>query len=215
MRLIFLGAPGTGKGTQGKILAQAKGWPHISTGDILRAAVAQKTALGLQAQSYMDSGQLVPDSLMNDLVGERLTQADCANGFILDGFPRTINQAEALDDFLKRHHQSIDKVVAFEVESEILIRRLTSRRLCRKCGKDYNLISNPPPADGKCSVCGGEIYQRDDDNEATVRNRLEVYHAQTAPLMNYYREQRKLVSINANQDIAAVQASILEGLASE
>lgn len=212
MKLIFFGAPGTGKGTQGKILSQAKGWVHISTGDILRGAVKQGSELGLKAKEYMDAGKLVPDELMNDLVAERLTQEDCQQGYILDGFPRTINQAENLDGFLKTVGQEIDKIVFLDVDSKALMSRLTSRRLCRGCGKDYNVITNPPPADMKCTDCGGEIYQRDDDNEKTVGNRLNVYAEQTAPLKSYYEKQGKLVLINGDQTIDAVQAEIVAKL---
>lgn len=212
MKLIFFGAPGTGKGTQGKILSQAKGWVHISTGDILRGAVKNGTELGLKAKEYMDAGKLVPDALMNDLVAERLTQEDCQQGYILDGFPRTINQAENLDTFLKSVGQEIDKIVFLDVDPAALLSRLTSRRLCRGCGKDYNVITNPPPADMKCTDCGGEIYQRDDDNEKTVGSRLNVYSEQTAPLKSYYEKQGKLVLINGDQAIDAVQTEIVEKL---
>lgn len=212
MKLIFFGAPGTGKGTQGKILSQAKGWVHISTGDILRGAVKNGTELGLKAKEYMDAGKLVPDALMNDLVAERLTQEDCQQGYILDGFPRTINQAESLDSFLKSVGQEINKIVFLDVDPAALLSRLTSRRLCRSCGKDYNVITNPPPADMKCTDCGGEIYQRDDDNEKTVGSRLSVYSEQTAPLKSYYEKQGKLVLINGDQAIDAVQTEIVEKL---
>lgn len=212
MKLIFLGAPGTGKGTQAKILAAAKNWPHISTGDILRAAVKNQTELGLKAKSYMDSGGLVPDSLIIDMVAERFGQGDCDEGFILDGFPRTIAQAEALDAYLEKEGIAIEKVIALDVEASALIARLTSRRLCRNCGKDYNVITNPPPADGKCEACGGEIYQRTDDNEETVSNRLKVYEEQTAPLKDYYQKQGKLYSVDASQPIDDVQSSIEQTL---
>jgi adenylate kinase len=212
MNLIFLGAPGTGKGTQAKILAANKNWPHISTGDILRAAVKNKTELGQKAKSYMDAGKLVPDSLIIEMVAERFSEGDCDAGFILDGFPRTINQAQALDAFFEKEGKAINKVIALEVEAEALIRRLTSRRLCRNCGKDYNIISNPPPIDGKCEVCGGEIYQRTDDNEETVSNRLKVYEEQTTPLKDYYKQQGKLNSIDANKGIEEVQREIKSNL---
>lgn len=212
MKLIFLGAPGTGKGTQGKILAEKKKWPHISTGDILRNAVKNGTALGLKAKGFMDSGKLVPDELMNDLVAERLSQPDCKVGFILDGFPRTINQAKTLDDYLKRNGLILDGVILLDVDSKVLVARLTSRRLCRGCGKDYNVITNPPPANNKCVACGGEIYQRDDDNEATVTRRLQVYQEQTNPLVEYYQKYGKLVVIDGNQDVPKVQQQIEQSI---
>ncbi|MBN2090197.1 adenylate kinase [candidate division KSB1 bacterium] len=208
MKLIFLGAPGTGKGTQGKILAEQKKWPHISTGDILRNAVKNGTELGVKAKAFMDAGKLVPDELMNDLVAERLSQSDCQAGFILDGFPRTINQAKTLDDYLKRNGLTLDGVILLDVDPKVLVARLTSRRLCRGCGKDYNVITNPPPANGKCIACGGEIYQRDDDNEVTVTRRLQVYQEQTNPLVEYYQNTGKLVVIDGNQDVQKVQQQI-------
>ncbi len=212
MKLIFLGAPGTGKGTQGKILAEPKKWPHISTGDILRNAVKNGTELGLKAKVFMDTGKLVPDELMNDLVAERLSQPDCKDGFILDGFPRTINQAKTLDDYLKRNGLTLDAVILLDVDPKVLVARLTSRRLCRGCGKDYNVITNPPPANGKCVVCGGEIYQRDDDNEVTVTRRLQVYQEQTNPLVEYYQKTGKLVVIDGNQDVQKVQQQIEQSI---
>ncbi|MCI0511883.1 adenylate kinase [candidate division KSB1 bacterium] len=212
MRLIFLGAPGTGKGTQGKMLSEKNQWLHISTGDILRAAVNAGTALGKEAKTYMDAGKLVPDDLMNALVRERLSQADCNAGFILDGFPRTIDQAQNLDQFLKPRGTPIDQIISLEVAAALLIQRLTSRRLCRNCGKDFNLITNPPPADNKCPVCQGEIYQRADDHELTVQNRLQVYEKQTAPLKKYYIQQGKLTSIDGNQPIECVQQEIEQSL---
>jgi adenylate kinase len=208
MIVIFLGAPGTGKGTQGKIFSQNNGLAHISTGDILRTAVKNQTGLGSKAKSFMDSGQLVPDSLMIELIADRLKDPDCKNGFILDGFPRTLNQAEALDRYLENKHLAIDKVISLDVDDDVLVSRLTSRRLCRNCGKDYNVITNPPPASSKCMVCGGEIYQRDDDKKETILNRLRVYREQTQPLVLYYRNQAKIASINANQEVPAVQLLI-------
>lgn len=208
MIVVFLGAPGTGKGTQGKIFSKSRGLAHISTGDILRNSVKNQTELGMKAKSYMDSGQLVPDSLMIDLIAERLKEPDCDKGFILDGFPRTLKQAQSLDQYLNENHLKIDKVVSLEVDADALVKRLTSRRLCRNCGRDYNLITNPPPADNKCIICGGEIYQRDDDKEATILNRLKVYAQQTQPLVDYYTNQGKIASIDANQDIKAVQNQI-------
>jgi len=204
MRLILLGAPGTGKGTQASLLAASLGIPKISTGDILREAVAKGTELGRKVKSYIDAGELVPDEVMIDLVRERLREPDCAQGFILDGFPRTVPQAEQLDGTLKEQSKRIDRVIQLEVSREEILQRLTNRYLCRNCGKDYNAAKNPPPAEMKCTVCGGEITQRSDDTEATVRRRLEVYERQTTPLREYFAQQGKLVIIHGQGSIPQV-----------
>lgn len=208
MRSIFLGAPGTGKGTQAALLAEKYHIPHISTGDMLRDAVKNGTDLGKKAKEYMDAGELVPDSVMIDLVKERLLRNDCEKGFILDGFPRTIHQTEVLDTYLTEKRMTITKVVFLDVDADLLVKRLTSRRLCRKCGKDYNIITDPPPAGGKCKICGGEIYRRDDDSEETIKNRLQVYENQTNPLLDYYTKQKKLMRVDGNQSIQEVQDQI-------
>lgn len=208
MRYIFLGAPGTGKGTQASVLSQMFGIPQISTGDILRKAVADGTELGRQAKAVMEAGGLVSDDIILALIKERLAQPDAAKGYILDGFPRTLQQAEALDDLLK-NDSGIDAVVYFQVDEEEIVRRLTSRRTCRQCGQNYNMITDPPPADNRCRVCGGEIYQRDDDKEETVRNRLRVYHEKTAPLVEYYRKQGKLYSIDGSKPVEEVRQEII------
>lgn len=208
MQLIFLGAPGTGKGTQAKFAAKNYDIQHISTGDILRDAVKAGSDLGKKAKGYMDAGELVPDSVMIGLVKERLSQDDCNRGFILDGFPRTIHQAEVLDSFLEKENKPITKVLLLDVESETLVKRLTSRRLCRNCGKDYNMITNPPTKESRCQICGGEVYRRADDCEETVVNRLQVYDAQTKPLLEYYEKRNKLSRIDGSQAIQAVQAQI-------
>lgn len=205
MQLIMLGAPGTGKGTQGKLLSEKYGIPNISTGDILRAAVAQRTELGLRAQSYMDRGELVPDSVMIELIKERLQQADCQRGFILDGFPRTIEQAAALEEYLRQQGKAIDRVLDLELEAEKIVVRLTNRRVCSQCGKDYNLLTSPPPADNRCARCGGTVIQRSDDTPETVRNRLKVYEEKTRPLKAYFQQQGKLSIIKSEGSVEQIQ----------
>lgn len=206
MRTIFLGAPGTGKGTQASVLAEKYGVPQISTGDILRQAVKDGTELGKKAKAIMESGGLVSDDIIVALVKERLSQEDCSRGYILDGFPRTVPQAESLDRIL-RGTAPIDAVIYFEVPEDVIIARLTSRRTCNQCGYNYNMISDPPPADG-CRICGGEVIQRDDDKEETVRNRLAVYHEKTAPLVDFYKAQKKLLKVDASADVEKVRSEI-------
>jgi adenylate kinase len=186
MNLILLGPPGAGKGTQAKMLIDTYGIPQISTGDMLRAALKAQTPLGLEAKKFMDAGQLVPDSVVIGLVKERLAQPDCAKGFMLDGFPRTVPQAEELDKVVAGLSKNIDHVVSIEVPSSELLGRLTGRRTCKACGQGFHVMFDPPKVEGKCDKCGGELYQRDDDNEATVSNRLKVYEGQTMPLINFY-----------------------------
>ncbi|MEJ2314423.1 MAG: adenylate kinase [Nitrospirota bacterium] len=186
MRLVLLGAPGAGKGTQAKKLIGKYGIPQISTGDILRAAVAEGTPLGKEAKGYMDKGELVPDSVVLGLVEERLKQDDCKKGFILDGFPRNTAQAETLDGMLGKLGMPLTAAVSVDVPESDLMKRLTGRRTCKGCGQMYNVYFNPPAKEGVCDKCGGELYQRDDDKEETIKKRLEVYNAQTAPLINYY-----------------------------
>lgn len=188
MRLILLGPPGAGKGTQATRLVEKYEIPQISTGDILRAAVRQGTELGKSAKAYMDAGKLVPDAVVIGIIGERLREADCANGYILDGFPRTVAQADALKDTVAQLGQGIDHVLSVEVPNEELVQRLSGRRTCKGCGAMYHLKFSPPKAAGRCDKCGGELFQRDDDQEATIRARLKVYDEQTAPLISYYRK---------------------------
>jgi len=184
--LILLGPPGAGKGTQaGRIVAEY-GIPHISTGDILRSAVKNQTQMGLEAKKYMDAGELVPDSVVIGIVRERLQEPDTARGFLMDGFPRTIPQAEELDAVLEGLGRGVTKTLVILVDEEDLVRRLTGRRICRVCQAPFHVMFNPPKREGVCDKCGGELYQRDDDSEATVRNRLEVYRKQTEPLIGYY-----------------------------
>jgi adenylate kinase len=206
MRLIFLGAPGTGKGTQASNLAAKYAIPQISTGDILRKAVQDGTDLGKKAKSIMDSGRLVSDEIIIQLIKERLAQKDCKKGYILDGFPRTIAQAESLDALLDK--KAITAVIYFDVSEQSIIERLTSRRVCVECGNIYNVQTNPPPASGKCEKCKGRIIQRDDDTETTVRNRLRVYKQKTAPLKLYYEKQKKLFSIDGMQPVEKVRQNI-------
>jgi len=209
MRTIFLGAPGTGKGTQASILAKKFSIPQISTGDILRKAVKDGTELGKKAKIIMESGGLVSDDIIIGLIEERLVQPDCSNGYILDGFPRTIAQAESLDDMLK-DTDPIEAVIYFYVNEEEIVKRLTSRRTCGQCGYNYNMITDPPPANNKCRICSGEVIQRDDDKESTVRNRLVVYKEKTEPLKVYYEKQNKLRVIDGNRDVKKVEAELVE-----
>jgi adenylate kinase len=207
-RVAFLGPPGAGKGTQARDLAQEWRVLHLATGDMLREAVAAGSPLGREAKGYMDQGALVPDDVIIRMMGERLGQADASRGFILDGFPRTIAQAEALAKLLKDLGQTLDTVVYFDVSEPELLRRLTGRRVCRKCGHSYHVTSNPPRRAGVCDECGGELYQRDDDAEATVRKRLEVYQRQTAPLLDYYRQRSLLATVSGEGPLAAIRDSI-------
>ena len=208
VRIAFLGPPGAGKGTQARDLAQEWGVLHLATGDMLREAVAAGSPLGGEAKDYMDRGALVPDDVIIRMMGERLGRAEARRGFILDGFPRTIAQAEALAKLLKDLGQTLDTVVYFDVSEPELLRRLTGRRVCRKCGHTYHLVSNPPKRAGICDACGGELYQRNDDSEATVRNRLQVYQRQTAPLLDYYRQRNTLTTVAGEGPVAMIRDAI-------
>jgi adenylate kinase len=207
--LILLGPPGAGKGTQAGRIVERYGIPHISTGDILRAAVKNQTAMGLEAKRYMDAGDLVPDSVVIGIVKDRLQEPDTVNGFLMDGFPRTIPQAEALDQMLTGIERYVSRTVAILVDEEELVRRLTGRRICRECQTPYHVHFSPSKVEGACDKCEGELYQRDDDTEATVRNRLDVYNKQTAPLIEYYGDQGVLVRIDGDQDPEKVFADIV------
>jgi adenylate kinase len=208
MIILFLGAPGAGKGTQASIIAKKLGIPHISTGDIFREAVSKGTELGKKAKEYMDRGELVPDEIVIGIVKERIVADDCKNGFVLDGFPRTVAQAEALDRVLSEIDRKIDYVLNIVVSEDGVVKRLTGRRTCKNCGAVYHVIFNPPQKEGVCDVCGGELYQRDDDKEETVRNRLQVYFEKTAPLIDYYRNKGVLVDINGEQTVDEVTKEI-------
>lgn len=194
--MVMLGPPGAGKGTQAVKVARRYQIPHISTGDIFRAAIKEGAELGRKAKKYLDSGELVPDSVVTDIVAERIKKDDCAKGFLLDGFPRTVPQAEALDKILSEDGCPLTAVVDLQVDREALIDRLTARRTCSECGENYNLISKPPKKDGVCDKCGGKLYQRDDDTRETIENRLSVYEKQTAPLIDYYKNSERLVSVS-------------------
>jgi adenylate kinase len=215
MILIMLGAPGTGKGTQGKLISAFFKIPNISTGEMLRTAIENKTPLGKRAKSFMDKGELLPDAVMIGLINERLRQNDCSKGFILDGFPRTVKQAEALDDLLQSHGLKLDYTIGLDLASEKIIERLTSRRLCQVCGKDYNTITDPPPGNNKCAVCGGEIIQRFDDTAETVSKRLLVYAEKTQPLITYYSEQGKFKLFDADGTVEEINKKILKFLSKD
>jgi adenylate kinase len=204
MNLVLMGLPGAGKGTQAERIVEKYDIPHISTGDMFRAAMKEETELGLQAKSFIDKGELVPDEVTIGIVRERLGKNDCQNGFLLDGFPRTVAQADALEGILAELSKQIDYVVNIEVNKNILMERLTGRRICKDCGATYHLIFNPPAVQGECDKCGGELYQRADDNEETVANRLEVNLKQTEPLLNFYNDKGYLRNINGEQDIDKV-----------
>jgi adenylate kinase len=195
MNLILLGPPGAGKGTQAQMIAKRYHTPQISTGDILRKAVKEGTPLGKKAKAFMDQGQLVPDEVVIDIINERLRESDCNPGFILDGFPRTISQAEALQPILTKLGRAIDHVINIEVDTEELVRRLTGRRTCRDCGAMFHILFHPPKANGICDRCSGPLYQREDDQEKTIRIRLKEYQTQTAPLIRYYQAKGHLRSI--------------------
>lgn len=198
MNIVLLGPPGAGKGTQAERMSERWSLPHVSTGDMFRAALARGTEMGLKARKYMEAGELVPDEVVEGIVADRLSEEDCREGFILDGFPRNIHQAEALDDFLGSRSREVDVVFNISADNETLVKRLSGRRVCRDCGANYHQVNNPPSVEGVCDSCGGEVYQRADDNEETVRKRLEVYDKQTKPLIVYYSQAGKLVDIDGS-----------------
>ena len=208
MNIVLMGLPGAGKGTQADKIVEKYEIPHISTGDMFRAAIKGGTELGLKAKSFMDEGALVPDEVTIGIVRERLSKADCEKGFLLDGFPRTVPQAKALDALLSDLNKDVEHVLNVQVEHEELIKRLTGRRICKECGTAYHLIFNPPEVDGVCDKDGGELYQRADDNPETVTNRLEVNMKQTQPLLDYYGDKGVLTNINGQQDIHKVFADL-------
>ena len=210
--LILLGPPGAGKGTQASRIVEEYGIPHVSTGDILRNAVKNQTAMGLEAKKHMDAGNLVPDSVVIGIVKDRLQEPDTAKGFLMDGFPRTIPQAEALDATLESIGRGVGKVIAILVDEEALVKRLTGRRICRICQAPVHMIFSPPVKEGVCDKCGGELYHRDDDTEATVRNRLAVYRQQTEPLIEYYDKQGVVARIDGDKAPELVYADIREAV---
>lgn len=212
MKIIMLGAPGAGKGTQAKKIAEVCSIPHISTGDIFRANIKNGTELGAKAKEYMDKGLLVPDELVCDLVVDRIQQDDCENGFILDGFPRTIPQAEALTNALKAIGQSMDYAIDVDVPDENIINRMSGRRACVGCGATYHIVFNPTKVEGVCDTCGEKLILRDDDKPETVKNRLQVYHDQTQPLIEYYSQAGILVTVDGTKNMEEVFADILKVL---
>lgn len=209
MNLIFLGPPGSGKGTQAKMISGKLGIPQVSTGDMLRCAVQAGTPMGLKAKAMMDSGMLVADDVVVGIVQERLAQSDCEGGFILDGFPRTVPQADALKDCLRSLDKELDAVISLEVNNEAVVGRITGRRTCRSCGKMFHVVFDPPSVVNVCDSCGGELYLREDDQEQTIRKRLEVYAEQTAPLIAYYQRAGLVQTIDGMQGISEVQGQIL------
>lgn len=210
MNLVLLGPPGAGKGTQAAKIIEKYGIPHISTGDIFRSNIKEGTPFGKKAKEYMDKGELVPDSLVIEIAKERLDRDDCREGFLLDGFPRTVTQAKALDDHLAVKDKKIDHVLDIKVEKEELISRLTGRRVCRNCGATYHAVNIPPKEEGICDICGGELYQRADDNRETVENRIEVYKTQTAPLIDYYEKQGNIKHFDGSIGLENLFAQISE-----
>ena len=212
MRLILLGAPGSGKGTMAADLVQKYQIPHISTGDIFRLNIKSKTALGLEAEQYIQKGALVPDSVTIAMVADRLEQQDCQKGFLLDGFPRTVTQAEALDELLERRQLALNAVVELELSDESILARLSGRRVCSACGKTYNLSSYKPRQEGICDDCGGSLYQREDDKPETIRQRLVNYYRQTLPLSDYYEQKKLLVRINNEGEVGSSLQVVLDAL---
>ena len=212
MRLILLGGPGVGKGTQAQKLSKEYNVPHIATGDILRQSVKDGTEIGLKAKSYMDKGLLVPDEVVIGIIEIRLAQPDAKVGYILDGFPRTVPQAQALDDLTARLNMTPDAVININASTEMVVRRLTGRRTCRDCQTVYHVVNIPPKKEGVCDLCGGELYQRDDDTEETIRKRIQVYMEQTAPLLDYYQESGRLTEVSGDNPLEEVYASICDSL---
>ena len=210
MKIIMLGAPGAGKGTQAKMIAEKCGIPHISTGDIFRANIKNGTELGAKAKEYMDKGLLVPDELVCDLVVDRIQQADCEKGYILDGFPITIPQAEALENALNAIEQKLDYAIDIDVPDENIINRMSGRRACVGCGATYHVLFNPTKVEGKCDVCGESLILRDDDKPETVKKRLDVYHTQTQPLIDFYTERKVLVEVDGTQSMDKVFDDIMK-----
>jgi adenylate kinase len=212
MQVVLFGPPGAGKGTQAKFISEEFNIPHISTGDILRENVKKGTALGMKAKSYMDKGELVPDQLLNDLVRSRLEEPDTKKGFLLDGYPRTIPQAKALDEIMDDLNRKLTAVVNIEVGTSALVKRLSGRRICRACGASYHVAFNPPKVKDVCDTCAGELYQRADDTEEAIKNRLDVYKKQTQPVLDYYKKKGVLIDIDGDREIEEVKADTIRAL---
>lgn len=213
MNLMLFGAPGAGKGTQAKFLIEKYNIPQISTGDILRAAIVDKTDMGMEAKNFMDAGKLVPDSTIIGIIKDRLAQADCKDGFILDGFPRTLGQAEALTQLMETMKISLDKVISLNVPDELIVGRITGRRVCASCGASFHVEFNPSKKEGVCDYCDGELTIRKDDNEETVKSRLASYHEQTTPLIEFYTKMGVFIQLDGTKDVADVTADMIKALA--
>lgn len=214
MKIILLGPPGAGKGTQAKSISNRYSIPHISTGDIFRKNISENTPLGIEAKMYIDKGQLVPDEVTINMVKDRLLEADCESGYLLDGFPRTVAQAEALQEFLLERDKNLDTALLIEVPSSFILERMTGRRVCPSCGASYHIKFNPPTVAGKCDVCGSDVIQRKDDAEETVSERLDVYEKQTQPLIDFYKERNLLSTVDGTKAINEVFEGICEILGS-
>jgi len=212
MNLMLFGAPGAGKGTQAKFLIEKYGIPQISTGDILRAAIADKTDMGMEAKKFMDEGKLVPDSTIIGIIKDRLAQDDCTKGFILDGFPRTLPQAQALNELMKNMDISLDKVISLNVPDELIVGRIIGRRVCSQCGASFHVEFNPSKQENICDYCEGELIARKDDNADTVKSRLEAYHKQTAPLIAFYTNMGVMVELDGTKDVSEVTADMIAAL---
>ena len=208
--IIFLGAPGAGKGTFASMLTEKALLSHISTGDIFRREIKNETEIGKKAKKYVESGGLVPDEIVAEMVTKRLSEPDCANGFILDGFPRTLNQAQLLNNALKNIKKEIDGVIYFEANDDLLIKRLTARIMCKQCNENFNKLFSPPKIEGKCDKCGGELYQRKDDSLETAKSRLELFYKETSPLVDFYKKENLLFSINSEREKDVVMKDLLE-----
>ncbi len=213
MNILIMGPAGSGKGTQSKRIADDYGIPHISTGDMFRSAIKEKTALGMQVESFISQGKLVPDELTIGLVKERLQQEDCQKGYLLDGFPRSLGQAEALEEIAQEINRPVELVIHMDVDFAQLAKRITGRRVCRSCGEIYHIENKPPKVEGVCDLCGGELYQRKDDTEEELQVRLDEYYQNTKPCLEFYQEKGKLIHINASQEIDKVYADVKDALA--
>lgn len=212
MYIVMLGAPGAGKGTQADILSREMNLPHIASGDLFRQALEKRTNVGLSAKGYMDKGELVPDEVTIKMILDRIDQPDCASGCLFDGFPRTLQQSKVLDKALKEQGKSIDRAIYIEVPNEELVKRLSGRWLCRACQTPYHITNSPAKTPGRCDKCGGELYQRPDDGEKTVKERLNVFFAQTVPILDYYKKQGKLIRVNGNSGMQGVAREIVSAL---